>query len=37
MMELLVAFEPTRSFAYRFTRYTLLPEITKRISMLGDE
>ena len=30
-------FEPTRSFAYRFVRYTVLPEVDKEVSALGDE
>lgn len=30
-------FEPTRSFAYRFVRYTVLPEVTKVVATLGDE
>ena len=30
-------FEPTRSFAYRFVRYTLLPEVTKEVAGHGDE
>lgn len=31
------AFEPTRSFAYRFVRYSVLPEIYKDVSRLGAE
>ena len=30
-------FEPTRSFAYRFVRYTVLPEVTKEVAGLGEE
>lgn len=30
-------FEPTRSFAYRFVRYTVLPEVAKEVAALGDE
>ena len=30
-------FEPTRSFGYRFVRYTVLPEVTKVVATLGDE
>ncbi len=29
-------FEPTRSFAYRFVRYTVLPEVTKEVAKLGE-
>lgn len=32
-----IVFEPTRSFAYRFVRYTVLPEVTKEVAGLGDE
>lgn len=30
-------FEPTRGFAYRFVRYTVLPEVTKEVANLADE
>lgn len=30
-------FEPTRSFAYHFVRYTVLPEVTKEIAGRGDD
>lgn len=30
-------FEPTRSFGYRFVRYTVLPEVTKEVAALGEE
>lgn len=30
-------FKPTRSFGYRFVRYTLLPEVDKEVAALGDE
>lgn len=30
-------FEPTRSFAYRFVRYTVLPEVANEVAALGDE
>ena len=30
-------FEPTRSFAYRFVRYTVLPEVTKEVAARGDD
>lgn len=30
-------FEPTRSFGYRFVRYTVLPEVTKVVATLGDQ
>lgn len=30
-------FEPTRSYAYRFVRYTVLPEVTKKVAALGEE
>lgn len=32
-----LTFEPTRSFAYRFVRYTVLPEVTKQVASLGEE
>jgi T5orf172 domain len=32
-----IIFEATRSFAYRFVRYTVLPEVAKEVSGLGDE
>jgi hypothetical protein len=32
-----INFEPTRSFAYRFTRYTVLPEIASEVASLGEE
>jgi hypothetical protein len=32
-----MAFEATRSFAYRFVRYTILPEVSKEVSKLGEE
>lgn len=31
------SFEPTRSFGYRFVRYTVLPEVAKEVAALGDE
>ena len=30
-------FEPTRSFAYRFVRYTVLPEVQAEVAALGEE
>lgn len=30
-------FEPTRSFAYRFVRYTVLPLVDEQVKQLGDE
>ena len=30
-------FEPTRGFAYRFVRYTVLPEVENEVAALGDE
>jgi len=30
-------FEPTRSFGYRFVRYTVLPEIDNKVAALGDK
>ena len=30
-------FEPTRGFAYRFVRYTVLPEVANEVVALGDE
>ena len=32
-----LSFEPTRSFAYRFVRYTVLPEVDKEVETLGDK
>ncbi len=37
MQDTHVNFEPTRSFAYRFVRYTVLPEVTKQVASLGEE
>lgn len=37
MPENQLIFEPTRSFGYRFVRYTVLPEVTKQVSVLGEE
>lgn len=31
-----IDFEPTRSFAYRFIRYAVLPEVTKEVAKLGE-
>lgn len=36
MLDSQLNFEPTRSFAYRFVRYTVLPEVTKEVASLGD-
>ena len=30
-------FQPTRSFAYRLVRYTVLPEVRREVESLGDE
>lgn len=30
-------FEPTRSFCYRFVRYTVLQEVAKEVAALNDE
>ena len=30
-------FEPTRSFGYRFVRYTVLPEVAREVAALGGE
>ena len=30
-------FEPTRSFAYRFVRYTVLPEVSAQVAALGND
>lgn len=32
-----INFEPTRSFGYRFVRYTVLPEVAKEVAALGEE
>ena len=32
-----IQFEPTRSFGYRFTRYTVLPEVDKQVSKFGGD
>jgi hypothetical protein len=32
-----LVFAPTRSFAYRFIRYTVLPEVDKEVATRGDE
>ena len=37
MQESQLNFEPTRSFAYRFVRYTVLPEVDKEVASLGDK
>ncbi len=37
MQENQLTFEPTRSFAYRFVRYTVLPEVTKKVAALGEQ
>ena len=37
MQDSQLIFESTRSFAYRFARYTVLPEVTKQVAVLGDE
>lgn len=37
MQENQLNFEPTRGFAYRFVRYTVLPEVDKEVALLGDK
>lgn len=37
MQESLLNFEPTRSFAYHFVRYTVLPEVDKEVAAFGDK
>jgi hypothetical protein len=32
-----IQFQPTRSFCYRFARYTVLPEVAKEVAPLGEE
>jgi hypothetical protein len=37
MTESMPAFEPTRSFAYRFVRYTVLPEVERQVATMAPE
>jgi hypothetical protein len=37
MQESTLSFEPSRSFAYRFVRYTVLPEVDHEVANYGEE